>query len=673
MTPAWFQNETRSRAAAAIFLLALLVLGAWLRMRNLGELSLIVDEGVQALAVQGILKYGVPKMDSGIIYSRDLSFLYTQAAVVKLFELNPFWLRFPSAVFGACTILPIYLLGKTLFNRKVGLLASAILAFSVWEIEMSRYARPYTAFQLMYLFSLLYFYRGFMLDERKYKFWFLVAALITISTHHLSRALGTCFLIPLLFTSFARFRKLSIALWGFVFVAMLILYHKFIGHFIALGDMLPPAEEGQISMPAVFKTVQSLIGLPLPYIPDLSLFVQMAQQNTLQFAGLSWIAISATAYLIYRAVTRDNAWRVIYAIVMVWAVFAYQFALVAVMLPVYIVLFVRDIRKLWEPTLKVVYATTAIYLIIWLFIISTHQILTIGQVLQTMFGFPHLTRYFLYWFVKGWPIMAAVLALGCILLLRRLITDRNDQAPLFVLGSIFIPVILTSFFWSYAESRYAFHLYPLIIIVFSMMSIKAGVEILKHFSLQRKWVRRLAAVAMLPAIFFISQDANPLYAWEVSNRTYQSAKDPIRSVINRKPDATFHQDHKTPSFYVKARLLPTDRVVVLGPSYTLAIYHFYIGKIDYILEPARGTFSYGKLREGKIIDYATGSEILRELSAVKNLIEKSSGGIWILGDRRLLAEDNDYYSKPMKEYIGSLTHGPDSVGLDGRTFAVKVR
>jgi hypothetical protein len=519
MTPAWFQNETRSRVGVAFFLLVLFILGTWLRMRNLGELSLIVDEGAQALAVQGILEYGVPKTDSGIIYARDLSFLYIQAAVAKLFEMNQFWLRFPSAVFGACTILPIYLLGKTLFGRKAGLLASAIVTFSVWEIEMSRYARPYTAFQLAYLFSLLSFYRGFILDERKYKFWFLTAALITISTHHLSRVLGTCFLIPLLFTAFARFRKLSIALWGLGFAAMLILYHKFIGHFIALGDMLPPAEEGQIPIPAVFKMVQSLIGLPLPYLPDLSLLMQTAQQNTLQFAGLSLVAISATVYLIYRAAKKDNAWRVVCAIAMVWTAFAYQFALVAVMLPLYIVLFVRDIRNLWEPNLKVVYATTVIYLVIWLFIMAAHQVLTIGQVMQTMFGFPHLTRYFLYWFVKGWPIMAAVLALGSILLLRRLISDRNDTVPLFVLGAIFFPVVLTSFFQSYAESRYAFHLYPLIIIVFSMMSIKAGVRILKLISLQRRWVRRLATVAMLPAIFFISQDANPLYAWEVGNRT----------------------------------------------------------------------------------------------------------------------------------------------------------
>ena len=74
-----FYDENQLRRFSVLLLLILIVIGFWLRVRHLGDLALIVDEGVQALAVKGILKYGVPKFDSGYIFTRALSFIYLQA------------------------------------------------------------------------------------------------------------------------------------------------------------------------------------------------------------------------------------------------------------------------------------------------------------------------------------------------------------------------------------------------------------------------------------------------------------------------------------------------------------------------------------------------------------------------------------------------------------------
>src|SRR5262245_17544557 len=234
--PALHQNEFRDRIRVAVLLTMLLAVGFWLRARHLGDLGLIVDEGIEAIAVQGILKHGVPKVDSGLLYLRAIPFLYVQAASVKLFGLNEFALRLPAVIFGVAAIFAGYILGKTVFNRSIGLLTAAMLTFSVWEIELSRYARFYTAFQCMYLVSLCCFYRGFMIGERFYKFLFIVAALVTISLHPLGVALFTCFLIPLPSTSFSRKDKLVFGVWATGLVGLWMLYDKLVELWNAVGD-----------------------------------------------------------------------------------------------------------------------------------------------------------------------------------------------------------------------------------------------------------------------------------------------------------------------------------------------------------------------------------------------------------------------------------------------------
>jgi D-glycero-alpha-D-manno-heptose-7-phosphate kinase len=64
MIPVARQHEAYIRAGVTLLLLVLLAAGFWLRIRHVGELGLVVDEGNQALAVRGILQHGVPKVEA---------------------------------------------------------------------------------------------------------------------------------------------------------------------------------------------------------------------------------------------------------------------------------------------------------------------------------------------------------------------------------------------------------------------------------------------------------------------------------------------------------------------------------------------------------------------------------------------------------------------------------
>jgi hypothetical protein len=547
-----------------------------------------------------------------------------------------------------------------------------MVAFSVWEVELSRYARFYTIFQLMYLISLWCFYRGFLLDERPYKYWFILVALITFATHQLSLILFTLFLIPLPLASFSLPRKLSFGLWAVGLGGLFFFYRKLVAHIGMMGDPLPHLHRtGGESTYSIFESLRSAFGPHSIYTPDLSFMTALVHENPLLFFGFALIPAVATVYLIYRAFHGNQGWHTLMAIPIVWAAFMYQFGLVLSLLAAYIVGFIQTIRSLWESHLKVVYIVVAISLLFWLHIFTMHSEVTLEHKVVAMFGFPNFPKYFLYWFLKGWPLMMAIFSLGIVLLLIRFISDRRDSTSLFILGAIFAPALCASFFRAFAEARYTFHLYPLMLMVIAVLACKAKDRFLQHFHSQRRWCQYIVVPAVILGIFFLSQDANPLAAWSVGNRTYQTQRDPIRGVINWTFFAKYHQDQASPSLYVRERLAPRDKVVVLkGFFYELAVYHFYTGGVDYVIDDCLKNIQYfGRLKNGEIVHYITGSKILGSLPEVKNMIKEGPGAIWLLGDRKM----QSFCSKSLAEYLLPWIHNPDYVGHDGQTFAVKVR
>lgn len=268
--------------------------------------------------------------------------------------------------------------------------------------------------------------------------------------------------------------------------------------------------------------------------------------------------------------------------------------------------------------------------------------------------------------------MTIVFGVGIVLLMRRFLLGRPDQVPLLLIGGIFAPAVLASFVSSYFESRYFFYLYPLIVIVFAMAIIELLSPFLKRFAGGRRGARSLAAIGLGVGILFFSQDANPLRAWNVSNRTYDSRKDPVRSVISWQLYADFHQDHEGPSSYARQHMGPDDTTVALGPIFMLPNYHFYVGTVDYAVVPVNQPDYYGRIRNGRMVNYVTGSELLAGLPGLQRTIDQATGPVWLLADRKLLLEENRFYSEPLKEFLRGPLQDPDYVGRDGQTIVKRI-
>jgi len=194
-----------------LFLLLLIIIGFFYRLYGLSEnYSFWTDENHVAIFARAILERGKPVLENGYSTGIYQWLQYWLSAVsAKIFGLNEFAIRFPSVIFGVLTIWAVYLLGKELFNKKVGLLSAFLTAFLKIEILWSRQARPYQALQFFYLLGAWFIYK--LTKEEKFNWRYFTGFLTCGILASLMHGLGLVILITgflyLVISHFSWFKK----------------------------------------------------------------------------------------------------------------------------------------------------------------------------------------------------------------------------------------------------------------------------------------------------------------------------------------------------------------------------------------------------------------------------------------------------------------------------------
>ncbi len=131
----------------------ILILGFILRSVNLNQ-SLWLDEATQVLLAKDSI--------SNIIFQRGadvhppLSYLLMHFWV--MLGTSEIWLRMLSVIFGVLTILVLYKFASNIFNKKIALLSSLILAISPFHIYYSQEVRMYSEAVFFASVSMYFFY-----------------------------------------------------------------------------------------------------------------------------------------------------------------------------------------------------------------------------------------------------------------------------------------------------------------------------------------------------------------------------------------------------------------------------------------------------------------------------------------------------------------------------------
>ncbi len=714
------------RLAVAAVLLLFVLVGGYLRFANLDALTIQVDEGFQALAVEAVLTHGYPKLESGFVYGRSPLFLYAQALSAKLFGLSEWSLRAPAAVFSLLAIPVAYVLGSrlmlgvrwrtgdegsnTLFAALAGLLLAGMMALSAWEVEYARYGRFYSLFQLLYMLGVLAFMQGYLRNGRGYRSWrvaYWVLFMLTVSVHDLGVMLGLCFWAVLPLRGYATRTKAIYFAQSAVCGVLWVGYNKvWRGLQESLATAWPDVKaDGTAELSFGGGAAGALLAKVLGLFPPVNLpvvrYLEQAWSETPWVLALAALpAAAATGYLVWlklRALSAPRRgedladdtpcsgrlWLPV-LLAAVWTAAFQQFMLAVVALLVFAAWRVRSWRHWLSPPVLVTLACVGASMAVWVFYFWQHDTISKHQWVPAVLDTPAVHHYFLQWFVPGWKRMM-VLMLPAVYVVARLAargTERGGRAngAWLLLIAIAAPILVTSELqWQFSESRYFFHLYPLMLLLLAAAGVWGAAIVRERVKAGPAWLvpSAVAGVGLL-GLMIVTQDLNPAKAYAVTTRQHGDTKDTVRSVINFKFYAGWSQDQKTASLAAKDQIGENDTVLVVGPVHIAANYRYYLGRVDYVAS-TEGQYNQAKLtEEGRRVDLVSGGEVVSSAVRLREIameVERSGGVLWVFSDTEMVSAANWYLSDAepaLKEAVAALSTGPVFVGKDGKTTATRV-
>ncbi len=148
-----------SKRVVALLLIGIILIAGGMRLYGLDRQSLWYDEVVEGKDFEVLLNKVLHNSEKTPDVTPPLNpfFVYI---MTKSFPGSDFALRIPALIFGLISVPLLYLLGRQLFNEKVGLIASFLLAISPFHIWYSQDARMYALQWMLSLISLIYFVRA---------------------------------------------------------------------------------------------------------------------------------------------------------------------------------------------------------------------------------------------------------------------------------------------------------------------------------------------------------------------------------------------------------------------------------------------------------------------------------------------------------------------------------
>jgi mannosyltransferase len=161
-------------------LLLLTLLGAFLRLSQLGTASLWLDEASTLTFARRSI-FEIWGALSGGEFNPPL-FYWVEHAMLALGE-SEVALRLIPAILGILTIPVFYLIGTELLDRNTGILAAALLAFSPFQIYYSQEARAYAPMLFFYSLAFWFFLRLLRSWDRRDALLFGILAAVAFWTH----------------------------------------------------------------------------------------------------------------------------------------------------------------------------------------------------------------------------------------------------------------------------------------------------------------------------------------------------------------------------------------------------------------------------------------------------------------------------------------------------------
>lgn len=225
-------SSVSSMIPAGITLVALL-----LRLLMLAEKSVWGDE-IWSIRVAGMPWHSA--LWSALHQDANMSLYHALLHVWMFTGQSEFAIRSFSALAGAATIPVLYLVGKRLFDRWVGIVASALLALNLFHIQYSQEARSYSLVAFLATVSTWFFIR--CLECPRAKNWVLygMAVVLGVYSHVFVLLVFVSHLLSLVFlrpreVQWKRLIASAVGIGGLSMPLAVLLYMRARAPFVALN------------------------------------------------------------------------------------------------------------------------------------------------------------------------------------------------------------------------------------------------------------------------------------------------------------------------------------------------------------------------------------------------------------------------------------------------------
>ncbi len=663
--PAFASAALRMPALSVWGVLALIIaVGVYFRIANLGQLGFRWDEDLSSLAVKAILATGIPALPSGMVYLRGGPVLYAMAASAKLLGFGELSMRLPAALAGIALIPLGFVLGRRLFDERVGLVLAALIAISQWDIEFSRYARMYALFALVYLLTLLCIWKYRVRSQSTLGGLLCVAlAVLAISMHQLGYTLAAAMFYPLILRGprqWLRPRNLAFPLAAAAVVAV---------SFFAWSGLVEHLRELPFASAGVGLPAAAQAGRPPMWLPQLPILQGILSQAPWAFAAIATCVTAAAAVLILRSRDWRGPERAIGAgIAVCCALGVFNFALLGV-------LALAWIQRVGLPALRSAHVRAAAALVAVAFaawVVLAAALLpaagsaaAVKAAVRGLLDYPH---FFVFWgFVRQWPLVSIVAAVGGLWAFDRSARAAGDPRCSFLLLALGTPLVLNGLFaTSYEIFRYDVPFDPLFFAFVALGLVRwpqvlsawkgtpAGPSHTAGESIPSSARRGVIAAGLLMLV--LGYGLNPVRGLLVTDQDYRN-----RGFLYRAFALTSYPDFKTPAAYVAAHASPADTVVVLDSR---EIYN-YLGRADYWVRD--GVYDTQTYREdGRLHDLYVKTPLLMSAGALERVLSAPNRTKWLIASDSMLAHTKAV-DGAIKRYIRGQEAHVVYVGRDGDT------
>jgi len=650
----------------------LLIIGLFLRLRNLGHYSLLVsDDGVTYMAVKSIINYGYSVLPSGLPYPKELVFSYPTAWICKLFGMNELCLRVFNIPFGIGSILLIYFLGKELFNRNVGLLSAGIMTFATWNLEFNRFVRSYTLVQFLFILSTYLFFKAFVREEKINKAMIFAVFFLTVFSSFLGAILVMLF-FALWLVKGRGFFKRSTLIFSVSFIGLVALWFQFYESLVA--DLRVRNVSEKVSFSGVMEKI--------PW-PKFTLFSHLTANHQIIWYSLLVLYAVVCFYFIRRLIFTVKG-KLTYQYLMPLCLAT----LILFDLPelgifffcAYTIVTNKRINSFKARPMADSLVILVLGILWWIFYgiffwhgTSLSEVGSPGLLCDVvkninLIKFPPLFYYLYLW--VPFPKMSLVVIFGLIALYFMTLNNQNRARAVFVFALFVGIIIFLPLAWQHSHPRYNFPAYPIFILLYSFVALAASSLIAGLFKSSRR-VNKIIKLSFLTIfLFFTLEHANPFEASHVVNVSYgEKVIEPYLMTSHR---ATHYFDYRDSGYYIRQHLGKDDVVIT---AFERFIPYIYIGKVNYNVympeeEVTDEKFFFNEENSPQSDPYIESGAIcsVKILKKVITKFTKQKKTVWIITPNysRLRGKQSDFVNESnglykgfydfLKTYSGSLVY-----------------